>query len=497
MIDGAAYKKNSREAHGTITSSGMILESMKVPLKESLINLAQKDSSKTHDYRPNKALQELKEIQTEQIEYILFLLKEQKIEEALREAETLKKEDSLSQILKAVEFKNLYEAQQKGFINLMKGRDFHQLTLKNASALEDKHLFTDFIFNHLISLNLKGALGLTDRVFPLLAQKAIGLRTLNLSLIPGIKKIADSGVFLDGPLMFPSLEVLNVSSCNQLEVLKIEAPSLKRLKAAYSKLKTVQVLAPLLEGGDLRGNKKLTDDEFNLTSTALSTLQLQGCPQISYVKLREKYPCIPFILLKNERVREDEKALQALNDRRTQSLYLGDKGLHKEEAQALAQTLTNLTSLDLWGNKIGEGGAQAIAKTLTNLTSLDLWNNKIGEGGARALAQTLTNLTSLYLAGNEIGEEGACAIAKTLTNLTSLNLYNNSIREEGACALAQSLTNLTKLSLARNLIRDEGACAIAQTLTNLTSLNLAENKIGDGGKAALEQLKRKNPKFYY
>ena len=57
--------------------------------------------------------------------------------------------------------------------------------------------------------------------------------------------------------------------------------------------------------------------------------------------------------------------------------------------------LTQLTSLNLWGNGIGAAGALSLA-ALTQLTSLYLWINSIGYAGAASL-EALTQLTSLNL----------------------------------------------------------------------------------------------------
>jgi hypothetical protein len=164
------------------------------------------------------------------------------------------------------------------------------------------------------------------------------------------------------------------------------------------------------------------------------------------------------------------------------SLNLVGNEIGAEGAASLA-ALTQLTSLNLGGNEIRDKGAASLA-ALTQLTSLNLWNNKIGDEGAAALA-ALTQLTSLNLGVNEIGAEGAAALA-ALTQLTSLDLWANKIGAEGAAALA-ALTQLTSLNMARNQIGDEGAAALA-ALTQLTSLNLGGNEIGAEGAAALAAL---------
>jgi hypothetical protein len=148
-------------------------------------------------------------------------------------------------------------------------------------------------------------------------------------------------------------------------------------------------------------------------------------------------------------------------------------------ARAVA-TITNLISLKLGGNQIGDVGAFAIAR-LANLSSLDLEANHIGPEGARAIAD-LTGLTSLELGGNRIGDEGALAIAG-LTKLISLDLWNSNIGDKGARALA-TLTNLTSLTLWNNSIDDDGADAIGE-LSKLVNLDLEGNTIGGNGARSL------------
>ena len=188
------------------------------------------------------------------------------------------------------------------------------------------------------------------------------------------------------------------------------------------------------------------------------------------------------------------------------SLNMGYNEIGDEGAAALAP-LTQLTSLDLVGNDIGAKGAVALA-VLSQLTSLDLGHNKIGAEGAAALA-ALTQLTTLNLGYNEIGDKGASSLA-ALTQLTSLDLGHNKIGAEGASSLAAltqltfldlefnqigaeeasylaALTQLTSLGLGGNQIGDEGASSLA-ALTQLTSLNLGGNQIGDKGASSLVAL---------
>ena len=174
-----------------------------------------------------------------------------------------------------------------------------------------------------------------------------------------------------------------------------------------------------------------------------------------------------------------EALLQRLraNDEALASLSITDippNGINTLEPTLSTNTV--LTSLNLYGNKIGDEGAKALALN-TNLTSMRLHDNKIGDEGAKTLALN-TTLTSLDLGGNWIGADGAKSLALN-TTLTSLNLELNEIGAEEAKALALN-TNLTSLNLSHNTIGNEGAKALARN-TTLTLLNLDRNEISDEG----------------
>jgi Leucine-rich repeat (LRR) protein len=182
----------------------------------------------------------------------------------------------------------------------------------------------------------------------------------------------------------------------------------------------------------------------------------------------------------NERDASIAASLAALTQRTSPNLRDNNIGL--AGAASLA-ALTQLTSLNLENNNIGDEGAAALA-ALNQLTSLNLKNNNIGPAGAASLA-ALTQLTSLNLENNNIGDEGAAFLA-ALTQLTSLDLGHNEIADAGVWVLSD-LTNLTSLSLANTWISDAGAASLA-ALTQLISLNLSNNSIGDAGAAALAAL---------
>ncbi|MET0069673.1 MAG: COR domain-containing protein [Candidatus Thiodiazotropha sp.] len=172
---------------------------------------------------------------------------------------------------------------------------------------------------------------------------------------------------------------------------------------------------------------------------------------------------------------------------RLQFLALQSLNLHFADAVAIAEHLGQITSLDLWDNKVGDAGARAIARHLGQLTSLSLWNNKVGDVGARAIAEHLGQLTSLDLSSNKVGEFGARAIAEHLGQLTSLDLWGNEVGDAGARAIAKHLGQLTSLDLSSNEVGEAGARAIAEHLGQLTSLDLWGNEVGDAGARAIAE----------
>ena len=183
--------------------------------------------------------------------------------------------------------------------------------------------------------------------------------------------------------------------------------------------------------------------------------------------------------------------------------FLGFSGREIDETLAVflsnfLKTNTIVTTCDLRNPLINVAAALAEGlKYNTSLTTLNLYGNKIGHDGAAALGECLkynTSLTWLDLNTNEIGDDGAAALGEGLkynTSLTTLNLYGNKIGDDGAAALGESLKynkSLTTLYLDRNKIGHDGAAALGECLKSnksLTTLYLHFNKIGDDGAAAL------------
>jgi len=185
-----------------------------------------------------------------------------------------------------------------------------------------------------------------------------------------------------------------------------------------------------------------------------------------------------------------------------------------EGAKALAKALkknSTLTTLNLGGNEMGKEGTQAIAAALpySKLTSLDLGRNSISpfgrrsdpnpSEGAKAIAKALehSGLSSIYLGGNNLNDADAIIIAKALkkSKLIEINFNNNWITGIGAKELAEAIehSRLKIINLGDNDIGNEGAKAFAEVLkTNPALIELVLSKVGQEGINALSDALERN-----
>lgn len=130
----------------------------------------------------------------------------------------------------------------------------------------------------------------------------------------------------------------------------------------------------------------------------------------------------------------------------------------------------SLKQLHLPSTGITSGGAIKIAQSLRDLTHLDLSDNRINDSGVKAIADHLKSLTTPILNGNQISSTGAVSIAEGLPNLIALKLANTHIvtLRNG---VGKPITEKLCHSAPKNL---EGVMAIATNLLNLKILDLSK-----------------------
>lgn len=157
----------------------------------------------------------------------------------------------------------------------------------------------------------------------------------------------------------------------------------------------------------------------------------------------------------------------------------------------IAQLSTNLKHFlhleSLRFSKMTDVGAIALAINLPTCSKLKILvfalNCNIGDAGAIAIANILpflTNLTFLDLSGNKIGPSGAIAIANVLhhcVNLETLKLDGNEIQDSGAIAIAGSLFRMARplnISVERNNMTRVGVDALFDAAN--TNLNIRQSQ---------------------
>jgi uncharacterized protein (TIGR02996 family) len=184
--------------------------------------------------------------------------------------------------------------------------------------------------------------------------------------------------------------------------------------------------------------------------------------------------------------------------------------VNDDHVRALAASpyLSNLTTLNLAENRIGDAGVEvlAAAPVLHRLTRLDLTSARVGDAGAQALAASPSfgRLRELLLGGIKVGtavprlsEASVAALAgsTTLANLTTLDLGR--CLRDGDAALrlfteATFLPGLRVLRLEKNGISPVGLRALLRSprLGPLTELNLYDNRVGTQGAELLASTPR-------
>ncbi|XP_078362219.1 nucleotide-binding oligomerization domain-containing protein 1-like isoform X2 [Oculina patagonica] len=152
-----------------------------------------------------------------------------------------------------------------------------------------------------------------------------------------------------------------------------------------------------------------------------------------------------------------------------------------------------ISLINLYDNNIGPLGGAEITKLFDNdnsqLTGLNLWGNRIGDEGVKQLSKVIvkSNLELLNLGGNSITDKGLNYLSDKLVNtkVKSLDLGGNNITDKGLNYLSDKLvnTNVKSLDLSDNNITDKGLNYLSDKLVNtkVESLNLGGNNITDKG----------------
>lgn len=233
-VDAPFYQPNSQGGHTTVTDSGMILQSMNIPLHETLFEQIQRKA-----YGPIQALEELARIRVEMQAQTLSNVKAKLI--TLR-ADNLLLNSSWSGLLKSLDFSQLTLSEQSALLKIIQKKTLQELSLVNCESLTDD-LLKKCKLDHLKSIDLRGCTKITDSAIEYLAKHATELEVLNLANLTNIKEVGSK----NKPIKFANLKNLNLAGCSKLKKLFIDAPLLNYLNVTDCPGITQETIEDLLE----------------------------------------------------------------------------------------------------------------------------------------------------------------------------------------------------------------------------------------------------------
>jgi NLR family CARD domain-containing protein 3 len=229
--------------------------------------------------------------------------------------------------------------------------------------------------------------------------------------------------------------------------------------------------------------------------------------------------------------------IQQLKENATKTLDIGNNGMSKEGAAAVANLVRacpGLKELNLYMNEIGDEGASSLASAIMSVSSssgdgegeeggegsgsssssfgleiLDVGANNIGPDGAKTLStalQNATNLKSIEFGYNPIGPTGVAALADLLKHdQLSVETVKLGWCKIGGADGAKALSNLLMfnqsiktLDIRGNALGNDGAIHMSRGFRehsnkNLKELDVAYNEIKDEGAVAWAQALKANP----
>ncbi len=312
-------------------------------------------------------------------------------------------------------------------IKLMKAIPYTELDLSPfADVLTDaillEFLTSDYAGEHLTKLNLANCKKLTHASVNALANHVPHLMYLDLS------GTGMTQIIREAPVVFQSLQHLNVSNSKTLTRINLYAPQLEILNAKnctqliYLEVKSKSDAIVELSGCD-----------------ALDGKSIKGCLYFPYSTMN-KFHLTP----------QEVRALMS-NSANRELLNLTGNDIYNEDVLYLAVIFKvnhSLTFIALNENYIRDVGAGYLADALNvnyTLGWIDLGHNLIGDVGAGYLAKALKvnrTLSSIWLDQNNIGVTGFKHLAEALKlnkTLTLIDLRSNYRIGEGIEYLAEAL----------------------------------------------------------
>lgn len=176
-----------------------------------------------------------------------------------------------------------------------------------------------------------------------------------------------------------------------------------------------------------------------------------------------------------------ERAIEAVEQHRSNQIWLASSATIGDEDLARIERLKGLARLRLDGAAVTDAGLASL-RNMRELENLSLSLSKVTDRGLGHLS-AIRSLRFLRLDGLPITGEGLARL-RTLGGLKELSLWRCKVTDAGVSELA-ALGGLERLSLDETLVTDRGLRHLAG-LENLRYLSLWQTRVSDAGVLALQ-----------
>jgi hypothetical protein len=220
------------------------------------------------------------------------------------------------------------------------------------------------------------------------------------------------------------------------------------------------------------GNTQVTDAGLLAVASerpSLQAVELSGCQRLTDEGIAAFIRCVP----------------------RLESLGCRYTNFANSSAEAIADTLAHLISLNVASSKLSDSCLLLLGASDTPIRRIDVSRCKISEENLRFFVRRHAELTSLSIAWQEIGTGTLVEIADLLPNLETLDLSHTNTRtvdfgDAVMTAIASRAPRLSDLRLTMcHGITDQGVRTIAENSHDLIALDIGWMRVGDSALTAI------------
>jgi len=273
----------------------------------------------------------------------------------------------------------------------------------------------------------------------------------------------------------------NLFNLNELKINNLYNLSDESIKLISINLNKLNKLFLTNNNISSKGAIYITENLFNLTHLDLGNnkIQNEGASSIG-----RRLNSLVYLNIINNNLNSYDPIIEiSKNLEKLIFLKIDENNLKNSVFETLCEGKLNLLrELSFANNYINENAFSKPLKIFENLFHIDLSGNKIGVYGVRMISVYLSNLISLFLDSNEIGDSGVYEICKNLgkyNNLEILSLNDNNISGEGAILIGESFKGLNKLATLENNLYSDSICIMLNNLKNISEFHIEPQRLND------------------